>query len=131
MATEFVCQSCGTKHHRRAEKCSDCLIKEFVCGLQKHNLNEITEHSHRDLITSLIKQVKNDNDITILNEPKRDKIGRGAPDFLIKKNGVILGYIENKKLEANLSDKDTEKQIQKYSGLSNNILFFAFKKQGY
>ena len=99
MATEFVCQSCGTKHHRRAEKCSDCLIKEFVCGLQKHNLNEITEHSHRDLITSLIKQVKNDNDITILNEPKRDKIGRGAPDFLIKKMVLYLVILKIKNLK--------------------------------
>ncbi len=42
--------------------------------------------------------------------------------FLIKRNGVILGYIENKKLEAKLDDKDIERQIEKYKGLSNNLL---------
>ena len=100
-------------------------ILEYLKKLASEDVSTITEHSHRDLIKLVLDEViSNENlkNIKILHEPKRDKKGKGAPDFLIKRNGVVLGYIENKKLEAKLDDKDIERQIEKYKGLSNNLL---------
>jgi hypothetical protein len=100
-------------------------VMNYLKNLSSEDIANITEHSHRGLIKNLLDIIIEQNqfkNIKILHEPKRDKKGKGAPDFLIKRNGVVLGYIENKKLEAKLDDKDIEKQIEKYKGLSNNLI---------
>jgi len=101
------------------------VMNNYLKNLSSEDIINITEHSHRGLIKNLLDVVIEQNkfkNINIIHEPKRDKKGKGAPDFLIKRHGVVLGYIENKKLEAKLDDKDIEKQIEKYKGLSNNLI---------
>ncbi len=62
------------------------------------------------------------NKISIKQEPNNDKEGRGAPDFLITKDFLTLGYIENKRVNANLDNIITSDQILKYTKLSPNII---------
>ena len=62
------------------------------------------------------------NNIYITHEPNNDKEGRGAPDFLITKDSLTLGYIENKRINAPLDEIAQDKQIQKYFRLSSNIM---------
>ncbi|EME0245962.1 DNA methyltransferase [Campylobacter jejuni] len=75
---------------------------------------------------NLLQAVKDNQDkqnkISIKQEPNNDKEGRGAPDFLITKDFLTLGYIENKRVNANLDNIITSDQILKYTKLSPNII---------
>ncbi|EAI0249042.1 DNA methyltransferase [Campylobacter jejuni] len=75
---------------------------------------------------NLLQAIKDNQDkqnkISIKQEPNNDKEGRGAPDFLITKDFLTLGYIENKRVNANLDNIITSDQILKYTKLSPNII---------
>ena len=60
--------------------------------------------------------------LKLIHEPNNDKEGRGAPDFLVQNNGLNLGYIENKRVNAPLDSITTSPQIAKYLLLSPNIM---------
>ncbi|HZK12630.1 MAG TPA: DNA methyltransferase, partial [Atribacterota bacterium] len=78
-----------------------------------------TEHSYRaDLQNLLNEMVKG---ITITNEPKRQKCG--APDYIIQKKEVPLGYIEAKDIGIDLNKIEKSDQMKRYlSSLDNLIL---------
>jgi predicted helicase len=90
-----------------------------------------TEHSYRaDLQNLLNKMVKG---ITVTNEPKRQKCG--APDYIIQKKEVPLGYIEAKDIGIDLNRIEKSDQMKRYlSSLDNLILTdyleFRFYKYG-
>lgn len=59
--------------------------------------------------------------IKVQHEPKRIA-EKGAPDFKITKNALILGYVENKAIGVNLDKVLKSEQIVKYKTLSQNIV---------
>jgi len=61
----------------------------------KKNGTDGTEHNYRTPFENLLNELKPNNYIKIIHEPRR-KEGFGAPDFLIEKSGAIIGYIETK-----------------------------------
>ncbi|MFZ5790683.1 MAG: hypothetical protein ACOY3L_08300 [Pseudomonadota bacterium] len=58
---------------------------------------------------------------TVQHEPKR-AAAKGAPDFKISRKGLILGYVETKPIGENLDKVLKSEQIDRYKGLSQNIL---------
>ncbi len=89
------------------------------------------EHQHRTALENLFNQIKeyfNFKNIQILHEPNNDKTGLGAPDFLIKTDGLILGYIENKRVNTDFNfliedaNKNEQAQIARYLKLSPNLI---------
>ncbi|MGH2328016.1 N-6 DNA methylase [Campylobacter taeniopygiae] len=84
------------------------------------------EHTHRTALENLLQAIKENQDkhgkIHIKQEPNNDKEGNGAPDFLITKDFLTLGYIENKRVNANLEAIIKSDQILKYTKLSPNII---------
>ncbi|MGH7817622.1 MAG: type ISP restriction/modification enzyme, partial [Candidatus Binatia bacterium] len=58
---------------------------------------------------------------TVQHEPKREA-DKGAPDFKISRNGMILGYVETKPIGENLDRVLKSEQIKKYKSLSQNIV---------
>lgn len=79
-------------------------------------LNEIKEHTGNNAKAGMFEKIK------IVHEPNNDKEGRGAPDFRFEINSLILGYIENKRVNANLDEIIKSEQIKKYLELSDNII---------
>lgn len=59
--------------------------------------------------------------IEVQHEPKRDA-DKGSPDFKVKRQGMILGYVEVKEIGANLDKILKSDQIVKYRKLSDNIV---------
>ena len=95
----------------------------YFNALRAANLAEMTEHSLRPELKSLLSAIANDVDrkITILHEGKRE--GKfGAPDFKVSRLGNIIGYVENKKIGEPLEKIVKSDQIKKYQQLSDNIL---------
>lgn len=90
------------------------------------------EHTHRSALENLLNEIKEHTGnnskagmfakIKIIHEPNNDKEGRGAPDFRFEINSLILGYIENKRVNANLDEIIKSEQIKKYLELSDNII---------
>ncbi|OEJ20165.1 DNA methyltransferase [Brachyspira hampsonii] len=103
------------------------MIKELYLYLEgiKDITTEDKEHSYRASLESLLNAIKNHlnfNKINIKHEPNNDKEGRGAPDFLVTIDSLVLGYIENKRVNANLDEIIKSDQIKKYLLLSDNII---------
>ncbi len=80
-----------------------------------------TEHSYRASLQRLLESA--DNSVTVTNEPKRVKCG--APDYILTKGEIPLGYIEAKDVIPGILDKkETKAQVKKYfnGGLGYNFI---------
>ncbi|MEP7341986.1 MAG: N-6 DNA methylase [Acidobacteriota bacterium] len=78
-----------------------------------------TEHTHRPALKTLIESLA--KGITATNEPKRIKCG--APDYIITRSEVPLGYIEAKDVGKSLDEIEEDEQLRRYrDSLSNLVL---------
>lgn len=89
------------------------------------------EHSYRgdlqQLLTSILKNV------LVTNEPKR--IECGAPDYILTRKDIPIGYIEAKDVGVKLGDKAHKEQFDRYKAALNNLIItdyleFHFFKNG-
>jgi len=85
----------------------------------QYKTKDTTEHSFRTQLETFLKSL--DPKCSPLHESKHDKIF-GAPDFKIFFNGVKVGYIETKDLDANLDEILMSEQIKKYSDSISNLI---------
>lgn len=101
------------------------MLKTYLENIKNISIND-KEHTHRTALQNLLQTIKENQDkpskISIKQEPNNDKEGRGAPDFLITKDFLTLGYIENKRVNTNLEAIIQSNQILKYTKLSPNII---------
>lgn len=82
---------------------------------------EAREVSYRTSLENLLNESKPSSKIQVIHEGKRE--GKfGIPDFKIKQNEGIIGYIETKIIGENLDKILLSEQIKKYILLSDNIL---------
>ena len=86
--------------------------KELVAG-------NATEHTHRTALKTLVESLS--KGVTATNEPQR--IECGAPDFLVTKGALTVGYIEAKDVDKSLDEVEKLPQLQRYrSSLPSLIL---------
>ena len=80
-----------------------------------------TEHTYRHSLISLIESFG--KDIEAINEPKRRTFG--APDYVVRKREIPLGYIEAKDVGKDLDklDKREKEQLKKYTDSLNNLIY--------
>ncbi len=83
-----------------------------------------TEHSDRGALERLLNEAAQSADtrLAIQHEPKRDKGGGGSPDYMVKRDARIVGYVEVKTIDEALSKILRSDQIKKYQKLSDNLL---------
>lgn len=77
------------------------------------------EHSYRGDLQNLLEALCDDTLVT--NEPAR--VECGAPDYILTKKNIPVGYIEAKDLGANLTDKAYKEQFDRYKASLNNLIF--------
>ncbi|MDO8446356.1 MAG: type ISP restriction/modification enzyme [Deltaproteobacteria bacterium] len=95
-------------------------IKNYLKSIEQAlSAGNATEHTFRPALKELIESLE--TDITAINEPKR--IACGAPDYIIMKGDVPLGYIEAKDIGKRLDEVEKSEQMARYlQGLGNLIL---------
>lgn len=108
------------------------IVKDYIYQIQKRfEAGICTEHSYRadlqNLLTSLVKE------IDVINEPRRQQCG--APDYIIQKKEIPIGYIEAKDIGAALDKVEHSEQIKRYTGALDNLILtdyleFRFFKSG-
>jgi predicted helicase len=64
------------------------------------------------------------NEAGVLVQPKKTEVG--IPDFLIRKDGDIVGYIEAKSPDANLDEAEKSEQLQRYRESLPNLILTNF-----
>lgn len=97
------------------------LFVEYLKKVEKSlSLGNATEHTYRSSLENLIENLGGKG-VTATNEPRR--IECGAPDFIITRGEVPLGYIEAKDVGKSLDKEEKSEQMSRYlEGLNNLIL---------
>ena len=99
------------------------IFDRYLLDLRATQFDEKTEHTDRAALQSLLQAVADvgASGVGVHHEPKR-VVGKGAPDFKVTKAGLILGYVENKRIGEALDRVLKSDQITRYRSLSQNII---------
>ena len=100
------------------------LFDTYLHALRQTPLDEHTEMTGRAALEGLLGAFATEGangKTTVQHEPKREA-EKGAPDFKVTRDGMILGYVETKGIGENLDKVLKSAQIKKYKDLSTNIL---------
>jgi type I restriction-modification system DNA methylase subunit len=99
-------------------------LEQYINNLnQRYQLGNATEHTFRGDLQQLLESVV--PDIQATNEPKRQSCG--APDYILTKKEIPVGFIEAK----DIGDKDLDgakktgnkEQFDRYKASLNNLIF--------
>jgi predicted helicase len=77
-----------------------------------------TEHTYRGDLQTLLESIA--VDVLVTNEPSR--IDCGAPDYIIQKKGIPVGYVEAKDIGEDLNNKKHKEQFERYRASLNNLI---------
>jgi type I restriction-modification system DNA methylase subunit len=120
-------------------------ISRYVTEIDKiYRTGQATEHSYRFALQTLFEScftglkmpfedgftgpktplkdgfTGSKNGLTITNEPKH--IECGAPDYIITRNSIPVGYIEAKDIPVGLDNKLNKEQFDRYRQSLNNLI---------
>lgn len=107
-------------------------IQEYIDKINiLYRTGNAREHSYRGDLQTLLMSIL--PDVLVTNEPAR--VDCGAPDYMLTRKDVPIGYIEAKDIGVDLASKTLKEQFERYkSGLTNLIftdyLEFHFYKEG-
>ena len=104
-----------------ADRKSTQMLRAYYLKLGKiHATGQATEHSYRPVFQELIHSIGGEG-ICAINEPTH--VDCGAPDFIVERHGVPIGYIECKDVHIDLNRVETDEQLERYrKGLPNLVL---------
>jgi len=99
------------------------VFEKYVLELKRAYAEGGTEQSGRPALKTLLDvfAAKERPPAGVQHEPKQVP-NKGAPDFKVTRQGMILGYVENKGIGENLDKVLKSDQITRYRSLSDNIL---------
>ncbi|GAA9793607.1 hypothetical protein VN0372_02270 [Helicobacter pylori] len=97
------------------------MLKEYLESI-KDLTTEKNELTHRPSLYNLLNRLKDyfNKEFKIEHEPKKEQ--GSQPDFRVSFQGLNIGYIENKRVGANLSQLLKSDQIRKYLELNPNLM---------
>jgi len=94
-------------------------IQEYIDTINRlYKAGNATEHSYRGDLQNLLKALAPHVDVT--NEPQR--IDCGAPDYILTRKGIPVGYIEAKDIGKSLDSKLYHEQFAHYQSSLPNLI---------
>jgi predicted helicase len=112
-------------------KTKETEIQEYLKKIKSIDTNSASEHSYRTALENLIESLQFESENIILVQEARDKtLGiDGTPDFSIYRDSKsLIGFVECKKITADLETIKQSKQIQKYSETIKNIIITNYRQ---
>ena len=95
------------------------IIKSYLGKIDREfKTGRATEHTHRPALKDLIEEL--DSKIKATNEPKR--VECGAPDFILRRDGLSIGYMETKDLGKSLDEAEDSDQLKRYKRSLPNLI---------
>lgn len=99
-------------------------FKEYLVSIEQSlRAGNATEHTYRPALKTLIESVAAEitgDSVHAINEPKR--VECGAPDFIIARGTVPLGYIETKDVGEDLRRVEKSSQLKRYREALTNLI---------
>jgi len=109
------------------------IITQYIAEVnQIFKAGNATEHTYRPALKSLLENITSPNlskggefdkgacHLVITNEPKR--IACGAPDYIVTRKDIPVGYIEAKDIGINLDHKSHKEQFDRYKQSLDNLI---------
>jgi hypothetical protein len=94
-------------------------IQNYIHAIEnKLAMDDATEHTHRAALQALIESLL--SGVSATNEPKHIKCG--APDFVIRKGAITVGYIEAKDIGKSLDETEKTDQLKRYLNSLTNFV---------
>jgi predicted helicase len=94
-------------------------LKDYLKKIEQALLTgRATEHTYRSILESLVESLS--GNVTVINEPKRIKCG--APDLIVMRREIPLGYIEAKDLGESLDKAEASEQLARYRESLGNLI---------
>ncbi len=95
------------------------IFKEYLAQIeQAYKAGNATEHTHRPALKTLIQAFQ--PNVIATNEPKRIKCG--APDFIVSRKDIPLGYVEAKDIGEPLDKWEKDEQLKRYRDSLTNLI---------
>ena len=95
-------------------------LDQYIEGISKrYALGNYTEHTFRGDLQQLLETLV--PGISATNEPQRIKCG--APDYVLMKREIPVGFIEAKNINDDLTHKSHKEQFDRYKASLNNLIF--------
>jgi predicted helicase len=107
-------------------------IQQYITKINTlYKTGNAREHSYRGDLQNLIMAIL--PDVLVTNEPAR--VDCGAPDYVLTRKDVPIGYIEAKDIGIDLASKNLKEQFDRYKAGLTNLIFtdyldFHFYKDG-
>jgi len=105
-------------------------ISNYISELNRiYNAGNATEHTYRPALKSLLENMTSPNPskggelnagLTVTNEPKR--IACGAPDYIVTRKEIPVGYVEAKDIDTDLNHKAHKPQFDRYKQSLDNLI---------
>ena len=93
-------------------------ITRYIAEIDKiYRTGNATEHSYRPALKSLLENITG---LTVTNEPRH--IACGAPDYIITRDNIPLGYVEAKDISVGLDNKANKEQFDRYKQSLGNLI---------
>ncbi len=94
-------------------------FQKYINAAQKQYKSGIAgEHAYRPALQNLLEDLI--PDVLATNDPK--KIKCGAPDFILSRNKIHVGYIEAKDIGINLDKEEKSDQLNRYRTSLDNLI---------
>lgn len=95
-------------------------LKTYLAAIEQAlKAGSATEHTHRPALKALIEALGG-TDVRATNEPKQ--IACGAPDFIVTRGVVPLGYVEAKDVGIDLAKTEKSEQLGRYRESLGNLV---------
>lgn len=107
-------------------------IQQYITKIDTlYKTGNAREHSYRGDLQNLLMAIL--PDVLVTNEPAR--VDCGAPDYVLTRKDVPVGYIEAKDIGIDLQSKTLKEQFDRYKAGLTNLIFtdyldFHFYKDG-
>ena len=94
-------------------------ITQYISEINRvYKAGNATEHSYRPALKTLLEKIT--DGLTITNEPKR--IACGAPDYIVTRGEIPVGYVEAKDIDTDLNHKSHKPQFDRYRQSLDNLI---------
>ena len=109
------------------------MIQNYLRKLSQLYFNgNATEHSYRGDLQTLLQEILG-KEFSVINEPQRQACG--APDYIISKKDIPVGFIEAKDLKLGIDHKKNKPQFDRYRNALSNLIItdylnFEFYRDG-
>jgi len=103
-------------------------IAHYISEINRiYKAGNATEHSYRPALKTLLEKITTDkgacplaDSLVITNEPKR--IACGAPDYIVTRKDIPVGYVEAKDIDTDLNHKSHKPQFDRYKQSLDNLI---------